>query len=166
MATNSRYSTVIKDRLVKDLVGVCASLGYKAALEAYRQKTYTNRTYNLHDSYGSAVYVRGELVKDSIRYVSRSRSVRDVRGTNGRKELLDFFSSIKVNQQQEIAIVVSAAMWYSDYVERKGYNVLDSSVVEGVIVRNFEKMVRPVFKKYGAEAFIPNVRSFLGINEI
>lgn len=157
-----KYSELIKEPLTKDLIKVCSKLGYMAALEAYRNKTYTNRTFNLHDSYGSAVYVRGKLIKDSIRYVNRSRSVMDKRGTNGRAELVNYLTELRVDGSQEITIVVAAAMWYAEYVEAKGYEVLDYHIVQDVIISNFDKEVKPIFKKYGAEAYIPNIRTLLG----
>lgn len=160
-----KYGELVKEPLTKDLVKVCSKLGYMAALEAYRNKTYANRTYNLHDSYGSAVYVRGKLVKDTIRYAVRSRSAMDKRGTNGRAELLNYLTKLKVNSGQQVTIVVVAAMWYAEYVESKGYEVLDYHIVQDVIISNFDKEVKPIFKKYGAEAYIPNIRTWLGFEE-
>ena len=53
-------------------------------------------------------------------------------------------------------------MTYAEYVEAKGYEVLDYHIVQDVIISNFDKEVKPIFKKYGAEAYIPNIRTLLG----
>ena len=46
-----------------------AKLGYDAIMYAYNRKGFEHKTRNLHDSYGSAVYVNGNLIESSIRYI-------------------------------------------------------------------------------------------------
>ena len=48
--------------LIRRLIDELAEDGRKAIQTAYENRDFTNRTYNLHDSYGSAVYYNGVLV--------------------------------------------------------------------------------------------------------
>lgn len=137
----------LKDTFINKLIDELAEEGFAAITLAYRHRDFTNRTYNLHDSYGSAVYYNGRLVKRSIRYIgeerytagkfmgwewTKSRSVPNFRGTRfytgdqvdmtGREEVMDFFSQYtppKVGLQ----LVVVAAMWYGLILEKGGGNL-------------------------------------------
>ena len=130
--------------LIKALISQLANDGEKAIREAYEGREFTNRTYNLHDSYGSAVYYNGNLVKSSIRYVGAEmakevdwrsqgwiwkggRTMPDFRGKrrlnndevfmNGREEVMDFFSHYKPKNRKGIDLVIIAAMFYADILE-------------------------------------------------
>ena len=128
----------IKDALIRDLVTACTTLGYYAGLDAYRNHSYKHRTYALHDSYASAVYLDGLLVEDSIRYINRSRQRKgDSRAWRGSKtpepkkslgiwilwqtQLKTTLKKIeKLERKKGISIVVVAAQWYASMVESKG----------------------------------------------
>lgn len=124
-----------------------ADEGQAAITIAYRHKDFTNRLYNLHDSYGSAVYYNGRLVKSSIRYLgpekyskgielgwqwTKARSMPDFRGTRylpgdqidmtGREEVMDFFSQYTPTSKG-LQLVVVAAMWYASVLEKGGGNL-------------------------------------------
>ena len=130
--------------LIKALISQLADDGEKAIRQAYEGREFTNRTYNLHDSYGSAVYYNGTLVKSSIRYIGAemakeadwrsqgwiwkgSRTMPDFRGKrrlnndevlmNGREEVMDFFSHYKPKNRKGIDLVIIAAMFYADILE-------------------------------------------------
>ena len=79
--------------LIKALISQLANDGEKSIREAYEGREFTNRTYNLHDSYGSAVYYNGTLVKSSIRYVGAEMAEEDDRC--GRNEVNDFFCELE-----------------------------------------------------------------------
>lgn len=121
--------------------------GEKAMIEAYNKRDFTNRTYNLYDSYGSAVYLNGRLLKYTIRYLGsekgkpinalkktgndwiwdKPRSMPDWRGERrltgdeidmrGRDEIMEFFQKYKPNNKG-IELVVVAAMFYASYLEK------------------------------------------------
>lgn len=55
----------IRQELIKQL----ASEGEKIITTAYNRRKWKNRTYNLHDSYGSAVYANGVLQRSTIRFI-------------------------------------------------------------------------------------------------
>lgn len=139
--------------IYNDLVDKLAHEGEEAIKYAYRLRDFTNRTYNLRDSYGSAVYLKGRLVKRSIRYLgaematkgrelgwtwTKGRSMPDFRGDRrypgdeipmtGREEVMDFFSKYKPSGK-DIELVIVAAMYYGGYLEkgtglRKKYKVI------------------------------------------
>ena len=101
--------------LIKALISQLADDGEKAIREAYEGREFTNRTYNLHDSYGSAVYYNGALVKSSIRYVGAEMAEEDER--YGRNEVNDFFANYRTKNRKGIDLVIVAAMFYADILE-------------------------------------------------
>lgn len=58
-----------KEELEKRFIEELANEGEKIITQAYLTRDWRNRSYNLHDSYGSAVYKNGVLQKDTIRFV-------------------------------------------------------------------------------------------------
>lgn len=95
--------------------------GEKLVKRAYETRTFQNRTYNLHDSYGSAVYVNGKLVKSSIRYAG-SKQAKDgkVFGDElieGRFEIDAFFNWFKPGTKG-VDLVVIATMPYANILEK------------------------------------------------
>ena len=101
--------------MIKALISQLADDGEKAIREAYEGREFTNRTYNLHDSYGSAVYYNGTLVKSSIRYIGAEMAEEDER--YGRNEVNDFFSNYRPKNRKGIDLVIVAAMFYADILE-------------------------------------------------
>lgn len=61
--------------------------GEKIIKEAYSRRNWKNQTYNLHDSYGSAVFKDGNLLRSSIRYISNAPKADANRNS---KELGDY----------------------------------------------------------------------------
>lgn len=172
------YGSVIKDKATKALVEALTTIGWQVAMEAYRKKTYTNRTFNLHDSYGSAVFVNGVIVPDSKKYVNRSRSKRKnthghrdydnryAEGVDGRRALDDFFASVKVSKKNKITLVVAAAMWYGEIVESKGYVVFDEQLVKREVAQRLLFVLPPILAKYPElKRFTPTLMRYIGIDE-
>lgn len=178
-----RYGSVIKDKAIKALVKALTTIGWQVAMEAYRRKTYTNRTFNLHDSYGSAVYVDGKLVPDSVKYVNRARATSISRhGHNiveykgkghyerlgGRAALMRFFKQHWiVRKKDRVTLVVAAAMWYGDIVESKGYVVLDEEFVKNAVSQRIGEVLPQVLAKYPElKGLEPTLRRWVGIDEV
>lgn len=134
-------------KLIDQLIDDLADEGSAAIQVAYRHRDFTNRTYNLHDSYGSAVFYNGRLVKRTVRYLgpekytqgiytgwtwTKSRSMPDFRGARyhkddqidmtGREEVMDFFSQY-TPPRKGIQLVIVAAMWYANVLEQGGGNL-------------------------------------------
>lgn len=73
------------DKILAQYVNQLADEGERIILDAYRRKGFNNRTYNLHDSYGSAVYRNGNLLRHTIRFVGQPMENYDVK--NERKTM-------------------------------------------------------------------------------
>lgn len=180
MANRITIGEQIKDAVTRDLVQACTTLGYYAGIDAYRNHSYNHRTYALHDSYASAVYLDGLLVEASIRYINRSRQTRgdnrawrgsknpetiDTRsyGTKGRDSIRNYFDdNKKIRKRKGISIVVVAAQWYASIVEGKGYTVLSPRTVSSSIAYRFDSIITPVLQKYGLNKFAVDLRRELG----
>lgn len=167
-----------KNRYVRQLVDELAEWGHKAIIRAYQKKDWHNRTYNLHDSYASAVYVEGRLQKRTIRFVGDEMSSflhstgrdynvsrhdfldPDRRGyrwgdgdemlTNGRDEAIAFLRQYVPNTSG-VQLVVIAAMFYADILERGGGNlkrkyhvIADANSTLEQLARSLGGDVRPI----------------------
>lgn len=147
-----------KEEYIKQMVDELAKDGERIILAAYNSKGFKNRSWHLHDSYASAVYVNGVLRHNTIRYVGaemgktetmrelgdyagdRTRPVHrggdnryltsDTVAVHGRDEAKRFFNDYKPPKDGGIQLVVIAAMFYAGIVESKGYHVLSNSYTE------------------------------------
>lgn len=193
MAQRVRINNQVKDKITRDLANACATVGYIALRDAYKARTYTNRTYALHDSYGCAVYLDGVLIPETIRYVERAyqtnkngsiRTKADSRGwrgskdqaanpsdwATGRQALENYLKNPpKMSTKNHITMLFVAAQWYAGILEagtdkRKKYKVLDFDVVKQSVSREFDKYIAPVLKKYGSENMLPVLRRGLGVD--
>jgi hypothetical protein len=134
-----------KNKAILEFVKYLTEVGERAIKRAYNSKEYKNRTYNLRDSYASAVYVNGVLYRDTIRYVGEEMSTIDQainavysgrghgetfpdrRGERhrfgdqvtiwGREEVDRFLADYKP-ERRGIELVVVAAMWYASILEK------------------------------------------------
>ena len=98
-----------------------ADEGGKLILQAVNSRDYTHRTYNLHDSYGSAVYLNGKLVEKSVMLLgSNATKAKSYKGSklNGSEEIMKYFRSYK--PKSAIELLVAAAMPYGVVLEKGG----------------------------------------------
>ena len=135
---NLRYfQSRIKPTLVKDeIIEGLAREGARIVKEAYLTSTFTNRTYNLYNSYVSAVFYNGRLIKSSVNYAGPETTAPaveyaetasgDPEMTNGREEANKFLAKLQFSKGRPggIQLVIAAAMFYSGIVESHGYSVL------------------------------------------
>lgn len=118
---------------------------------------WKHRTYNLHDSFASAVYVNGKVA--SIKYLGSPKSTKRDRktGRNGRQTVRDYIMSHSFGStNNEIVLVVIAAMYYAKILEAgsSGHigpqgNFAVISPAEEYIDKMYNAAVGPVFRKYG-----------------
>lgn len=104
---------------INKIVDMLANEGGKLILQAVNSRDYTHRTYNLHDSYGSAVYLNGKLVDDSIRTLEpKATEVKKYKGNKlkGSEEIMKYFRSYE--PKSEIELLVVAAMPYGVVLEK------------------------------------------------
>lgn len=185
MALRVKINDQVTDKITRDLANACATVGYLALRDAYKARSYTNRTYALHDSYGCAVYLDGKLIPETIRYVERayqkSGDSRGWRGSKdqaanpsdwatGRQALENYLKNPpRMSTKNHITMLFVAAQWYAGILEagtdkRKKYKVLDFDVVKQSVSREFDKYIAPVLKKYGSENMLPVLRRGLGVD--
>lgn len=106
---------------IDKFVDMLADEGGKLILQAVNSRDYTHRTYNLHDSYGSAVYLNGALVEKSVMLLgSKATKAKSYKGSKlkGSEEIMKYFQSYK--PKSEIELVVAAAMPYGVVLEKGG----------------------------------------------
>lgn len=122
---------VVTSAFERDFIWALAKIGKEAAEKAYNAASFRNRTGNLRDSYGSAVYRHGTLLTDTIEFggpqeISTKDNYRKPSlGTTGRKALDIWLKKRHYGaSNNEIVLVVVAAMWYANAVEKKGYRVI------------------------------------------
>lgn len=170
----TRLSGIAND-MQRALIRAFTELGRKAATDAYRRarfggKTYKDRTYNLNTSYGSAVYLNGVLIEDSITSVNSGGYTKpDKRAPSGYetgdRALKTYFkTAFVVRKRDTYTILVAAAMWYASMVEKKGYKVIEIDAAREYIAKNFDNVVGPVLKQYGLESFLPTLRKGMGVD--
>lgn len=99
------------DKTTADL----AIIGAELLPKAFDQSTYTNRTYNLSDSYGWGVYYNGKLERKGY-LLSAVASEPHASGKDGRTEVENFLSSYKARDKGHELIFV-AAMFYAGILE-------------------------------------------------
>lgn len=107
---------------IEDFVSELAVEGKRIINIAFTQANYNKtRTQNLHDSYGSAVFLRGSLVESSISYLAPSakKGVYNKHAgeiQKGKDEIAKFFKNYE-SQPTGIELVVAVAMFYGEYLE-------------------------------------------------
>lgn len=113
--------------------------GKRIMTECYESREWHNRTYNLHDSFGCTVYVRGKEV-ESKRYVfeppkgSIQASMRE-NVLSGSDAIKAYFEGYKCHTSG-FELVIAATMPYARILEkgvgsnRKKYQVISASSSE------------------------------------
>lgn len=91
--------------------------GERIMNECLNEIDYTHRTYNLHDSYGAAIYVWGEK-EWSITTDQLAEEAKKWYGDmiTGHQEIMDFFNEYQADKKL-IELVIVAAMPYSEPLE-------------------------------------------------
>lgn len=79
---------------------------------------FANDTFNLKDSYGSAVYVYGRLRKDSVRFIGSKTALDKNSGVYGREEVESFLTTYKASVKNPLELVCVAAIFYASILER------------------------------------------------
>lgn len=132
----SQFKKFTPEMTEDEIIYGLAEEGQRIIRLAYVSRGFTNRSYNLHDSYVSAVFRNGVWLKDTTRYVGPEMSKFAVEFgdtasgepemADGREEAKKFLSKLQFSKGRpsSISLVVAAAMFYSGIVEARGYSVL------------------------------------------
>ncbi len=144
MTLVNSYIAKINSELVSD--------GERLIKSCREQATFTNRTNNLEDSYGSCVYYNGSEVSGSRKYLGQS-ATEGVKWYGetiyGRNEIDDFFDNYKPNKKGWELLLV-AAMPYGEVVEHTyKYKVIAMS----------HDMLQQLVPKYKNNAYVKNINT-------
>lgn len=143
----------IKDYFMNQLIQKLTDDGEKLVRRAYETRTFENRTYNLHDSYGSAVYVDGRLIKSSVRYAgsptAKAGKIYEDELIEGRFEIDAFFDWFKP-RKKGVDLVVIATMPYADILEKGAGLRRKYKVISGAkdLMNTIAYSYNGVFSKY------------------
>ena len=151
MATKT-YLKYIEDQFTQDMVRALRDLGYAAMNDAYARRGFSNRTGNLHDSYASAVYVNGAIVRSTLRYLENPLSkTRDSKtGKTGHQTAKEYMEGHSFGaKNNEIVLVVIAAMYYAGILEDSPHYRYVITPARDYINAHWAKTVNPVYAKYG-----------------
>lgn len=115
--------------------------------ECVNERTYQHQTYNLYDSYGYGIYVKGKLVKTG--YLSASPTATESKKwygetIRGREEIEDYLKN-GYSPSGAIDLAVAAAMPYAKVLEAGGGGI---SRKYKVISMSFQKL-QALAHKYG-----------------
>ena len=130
----------------------------------YRDGKWRHRSYNLHDSFGSAVFMNGAVIQNSIRVIEGGSKTSGLSKTpdrqshkTGREKLLEYFNKAHYGLKRgEIVLVCMVAMYYGGYLEKgvhKGrYKIQVISAARDFIDKNYKSYVidkgRTLVKRY------------------
>lgn len=113
----------IKGRALNAMINELAMYGEMVMKEAYNTRDFNNQTFNLHDSYGSAVYYEGKMVNGTLKTLGTPQAVvsKEWYGVKirGRKAVTDYLKNEYKPTSKGLSLVVVAAMPYRDVLELK-----------------------------------------------
>jgi hypothetical protein len=146
---------------------ICKSLakeGGRIIREAYETRNWKDRSYNLYNSFVSAVIVNGKI--RAIDYLGPEHAPSDTNnskpGSNawlsdtlrrygkvdierGRKEANNFVVSYAAQHRKGIILVIAATMFYAGILESNGYRVishvnakLGDITADGMVLKDFK----------------------------
>lgn len=141
-----RVSPYIDD-LAKKLAIKGRNLIEKAYLEADYNK---NKTQNLHDSYGSAVFYNGKLYPNSKMYFSKAATTSKYdpyqqEAITGRQAISEFFDDYKP-KDKGMQLVVAVAIFYGGILELGGGNLRRKYKVISMIGDDIRALAQEVGK--------------------
>ena len=107
----------------KKVIDYLAAQGQRMVDEAYRSKDAQDRSGNMHDAYGWAVYVNGSVVRKGDAGTQMSQEIHKgwakhgIPADTGRGYLEEFFATYQDVPQKGMALVVVNAVYYASILE-------------------------------------------------
>lgn len=145
------YSLV--DKYVSQLADKLIKKGKDLVKEAILTKTYGHQTYNLHDSYGAAVYYNGRLIREYYNSPSKAQEPKKHESgvfVYGADDIKEYFQLEFKPSTRGLSLVVVSSMWYGETLEKgkglkKKYQVISqiSSDVE-LVANEFKGKVNTI----------------------
>lgn len=116
------YRKSLNKRII-EIANFLADYGESVIKNAYRTHDFVDDTKNLKDSYGSAVYYNGKLIRGTIRTLGSPEAVESKdwykRKVRGRRAVENFLRHEYTPPYQGFFIAVVAAMPYGEVIENK-----------------------------------------------
>lgn len=111
----------IRDAYIREYGMYLAGKGKSLIETAYQNRDFKNRSYNMHDSYGSCVFYNGKELPNTRRYVGRKAIVgktgRDGELILGRAEVDRYFDNYKTSFKG-FEVVTAVAIFYGEILEK------------------------------------------------
>lgn len=164
LANLRNFTSLLKPELINS--STVASLlkeGQRIIQEAYDNKNWNNRTYNLYNSYVAAVISGGKVLgwsflgpehepedkyaRGNTKWDNTVRRYGSTDTTSGREEAINFVESYAKEHRstKKITLIVAAAMFYAGILESHGYHVLagiednmENIAAKGLILTDFK----------------------------
>lgn len=121
-----------KDKVLQLMIEELTMYGEMVIEEAYKTATFKNRTFNLRDSYASAVFYEGKMVNGTLRTLGSPLALVDKtwygRKVRGRNEATRFLRNDYKPTGRGLSLVAIAAMPYREVLElRYKYRVISGA---------------------------------------
>lgn len=122
LKTISKGITKVRTLALAHIIDGLSGLGEKAIEHAMISKKFTDRTFNLHDSYGFGIYYDRDVMM--VKMNDQSATVADTRGTKGSEVGQAFLDNYQAGKGWTMIIV--AGEFYAEEVNlaRNGLDVL------------------------------------------
>lgn len=113
----------IKDAYIRKIADALASDGDRLIKKAYNTANFKkDKTQNLHDSYGSAVYYQGHYVTGTKRLFSPRANTPRHNTYSGKDEygfeVINKYLDTYVPKSNGFVLLVAAAMFYGTFLEK------------------------------------------------
>lgn len=132
---------------IQYLINLLAAEGKKLVESAYKNKDFTDRTYNLHDSYGCGVFYN-RILQESTIYTLQAKATGKKQWYNdflsGEEEIRSFLKDYERQTTDGLQLVIVAAMPYAEVLE-SGKNLTRKYKVISSIYGDMKKTA----SKYG-----------------
>lgn len=135
------------DTIVSNIIDSLTKDAERILQECVNERTYEHDHFNLYDSYGFGIYLKGKLIKSGFLGTEKSNKMAKWYGREiyGREEIVDFLKNAYV-PQGGIDMAIAAAMPYAKVLEEGGGGIKKQYKV---ISMSFEKL-NAIKNKYQA----------------
>ena len=108
----------LMDKIINNLADGLIKDGKKIVHEAIDKRTYEHDTFNLHDSYGAAVFYKGKIIREYYPpQMATEPKYTDGMYVYGSDDIKEYFRLEYVPERGlELAVVTS--MWYATDLEK------------------------------------------------
>ena len=142
----------LADNAERAVVNYLIKKGIEIMETAYATRGFENRTFNLHDSYGCAVYKDGVYVNGSIQTLHpQAVKTKKVRGrqVKGHNEVERYLKNHYKPRAKGLTLVVMTAMPYGEILERGGGNLKRKYQVIAGANHEMRKLANELSGKFG-----------------